>query len=158
MATIYLDPNADIVAGWGPGLNNYSYIDDAVRQPGDPGTATEIESNSDAVDEYNFPTDTVGTVSSIKVWVYAVNPGTATADIYVNGAYTGTPVDFSIAGEGWYSVEFTAGYDQADIDALQVKLTQVSGGTNRTTVYELYVEVTYTAASSGTGDLIGNVF
>lgn len=162
MATEFLDPNGDIAANWsldGGGPLNSDNVNKGVRTPTVPAV-NDVESNSDAIDEYSMSTETVGEVSSIKLWIYANNNDggeSATADIYVNGSYTGSPVDFNVAGGGfaWYSVEFIDTYDQADIDALQVKMTQVSGGNNRTTVRALYSEVTHGGGASGGHKIIG---
>ena len=166
MAIDYVDPNGDgtVTSYWYDEpmqFNNYyQKIDDAVREPlTDSITTTYLYLDYDHwVGNINFhmTTLTVLSVTKIKVWIYARKDYSGSwikGDISKDGISFVGEQNFNITGSaGWHSITFDVSgspWNQTDLNGLQVKLygncdSEEEG--DRTIVYAMYVEVTYTTA------------
>jgi len=161
MATDYVDPNFTNTAQWAgsTGTPHHLQVDDAVRQPGNPGTATYVryqdgDENDD--EDYSFSTLTVASVSSVRVWFY-IATRTITEDCWIRiymGGWTGQlRLDFTQTGVKWYSLLFSGTWTQADLNGLRVEYAAPPsiGKTNNGTLYCTYCEITYVAVVLGYG-------
>ena len=165
-ANVYssLDPNADgSTLEWTPstGTSHYAVVDDAARQPTDPGTSDYLRSSHPGnttgtkTEELGFATATLasGALTEVKVWVraYAGGIGASSAkldcQVYLGGAWqTAQNVFTGATSSAWFSVTFTGSWNQTDLDNLQVRLLHVKTSTSGVypstcDVYEVYVDV-----------------
>lgn len=84
------------------------------------------------------------------IWHGSDRRDNVNVNIYMNGVWT-TATNFNFdqlsAGSGsWKSVSFDGAWNQADLNAMQVKITNFNGSV--TIVYEIYCVVTYTASAT----------
>ena len=161
---IYLDPNGDSTPlQWHPSAaaDHYTLIDDGTRQnEGAPNMTDYIDDYDVAnkVDVFDMGTDTVETVSEIKVWVYGHvsdyygvgNPSNEkiVGSIYVDATWQSDVLFDLTDSDAWKSVTFTGTWDQTDLNSLQVRLksTYCDSGAEEF-IYAMYAEVTYTGSS-----------
>jgi len=169
MATGTINPSGDgTTTDWecSAGTNNAALVDDGVQQPTNPPTDTFVSSDvADVVDEYHMTTLVVASVSQVVVWVSLIDTqgrsNEVDVSIYVNGGWAADVAVTAPAAQGWDSATFNGAWTQADLDALQVRLTcQSSGPVIK--VYEVTGVVTYEEASGFvpydfSGDLRGGI-
>ena len=150
MSVGYVDPVGDNAVTWTPsaGTDHYALVDDGVRQPDAPDTADYISyiAAPGANEDFDMGTFEVSAVSAITVWAYAKHTTSAalTLNIYVDGAWqTADSSNTLIGNYAWYSATWNAAWDQADLDALLVRVTKTGGATWTETVAAIYAEITY---------------
>lgn len=157
MATGFCDPNGDVAAGWSEPASgtHYDDVDDAIRQPTQPGTSTYIscdDSDDGAVDTFAMETiPDVSEVAQVKVWVNGKHAGggsDADVNIYIGGWQTGGALGLTDS-KSWKSRIFNGSWTQAQLDGLQVKLTSSVEEEGEVTVYEVYAEITYEEEAGG---------
>ena len=152
MATEELDPSGDgSVVTWTPTeATHWQSIDDAVRQPDDPGAETYISTSGPAAhtDEITIEAGALTSITQAVVWVSGKTLGaTATVDISFDGgsSYTGSPQGLGLGGsQGWVNLTF-AGLDETNSKTIEIKFVQA--GLATITLCEAYVVVTGTAAA-----------
>jgi len=152
--TIYLDPDGDAGTNqWSflPGPNHFNGIDDGVREPTVPTYSGDyisaIDGDENQIEDFTMETDTVGVVTQITLWHY----GMATTgedcfnDILVGGGWQGYLLCGFTTSKAWKSRTIVGTWDQADIDAIQIryKADSVLGTYEKSDVYALYLEVTF---------------
>ena len=156
MATGYVDPNGDIAKGWDHPASgaHYTKVDDGIRQPTQPGTATKIacDESDGAVDTFAMETiPDVAEVTQVKVWVNGKHAGggsDASVNIYIGGWKTAGDLGFT-GSQSWKSRIFNGSWTQAQLDGLRVKLTSSVEEEGEITVYEVYAEITYEEEAGG---------
>lgn len=157
MSTDFVDPNGDVTTQWEvtPAGTHFSTIDDGVRQPTEPGYLDYIEAHIiDVIDTFDMTPLTVTSVSNITVWSFGRSEAPASGVKCTCSINTGSgwadDVDFSFTTSyTWKSVSFDGTWTQAELNALQVRLTKlgslVAGGI---WVICMYALVTYTAGTN----------
>lgn len=161
--TGYVDPNADASPNqWTPsaGVNHYATVDDGQRSPAVPADSAYLTTTTNTDNSEVFDMTTIGSVASVsavKIWVYGNTSYTSaepvSISIFMGGSWE-APQNINIGtSPGWANVTFAGAWNQADIDALQVNMTENSAQTGYgMQVDGLYGEITY--ESSGGGGLI----
>ena len=152
MATGYIDPNGDIEKGWSgyPSSNHYQNIDDGVRQPEDPGLSDYIEAHAPITLTDSFEMTTFdlggGTITSIKVWAFgdkSSDEDKVYASIYTGSWSSAKELNF-IGPPTWQYAEWTGSWNQSVLDNLRVRVTYIPTDAIPSSIYALYVEITYT--------------
>ncbi len=164
-----INPSGDgATTDWEPsaGGNNAALVDDGIQPPTNPPTDTFVSSDIEGiVDEYQMTTLVVGSVSQVIVWVNLIDMegGSNEVDvsIFVNGGWEADIAVTAPAAQGWDSATFNGAWTQANLDALQVRLTCKSAGPV-IKVYEVTGVVTYGEAAAFipydfSGDLHGGM-
>lgn len=136
------------------GTVHFDRVNEVVTQPTAPSTASgylSMGSGAAKVEILGMETIAgVSAVSQIKVWVYSsftADGPTFTASIFVGGVFVADVSFAAAAAAGWYSATFSGSWTQADLDALQVRMT-FSSGSPVGTLYAMYAEATYEEAAS----------
>lgn len=159
MVVDYCDPDSAIQERWqATGSPHHDQVDDAVRQPGDPGTATYVNAaDGDDNDEELFGMTTlsnVDEVTNVTLWARCKRIGTDWTmglDIRMGVAWKGFSNITPATTPTWYSLSWNGSWTQSDLDNLAVAL-KASGSLGKTDVqycYEVYVAVTYSEVSAG---------
>jgi hypothetical protein len=102
------------------------------------------------IDIQTYTTFTVGSVSQIMLSIYGklnnADGQTPTAGIYMAGGWTDQGLPFTDTA-AWYYLTFTGTWTQADLNAMQSRVSRVIG-TRTATIYSIKRTVTYSAAAS----------
>jgi len=158
MVQEYLDPNGNSTSVWVS--NAYTSIDDAVREPNDPGTATSIYANkSDDSEEQTYTmsntVETYGAVTQIVIWVNGmIVAGTPeiTCRISVGGSWETAQNMGLTTSQAWHSYTFNGSWSAANVDALLVSFItpNMPGSLDLVTIYCAYADISGTAPGAGT--------
>jgi len=136
MADFY-DPISDVQTVWDTtGGNHYGEIDEATRNPSQPGIADYVSTNgNEDIDEWGFPT-VIGSPPEICAWLYVETGSNATIEVSLqqNGTERAAVTVPVSTGKRW--VHCTWMSPSGDLSALTIEVTQVkSGGGGPTTAY-----------------------
>ena len=151
----YLDPNGDSSTAWDVenGPANYDDINDETRPPTAPDTTqyanrVELYTAATGDDVYEMEAAPSGaTTTSIVVYAYGyVWPGAAiSVDLYIAGSWEGAvALGYTDYVAAWKSATFSGSWSEAQVNAMQVKLSKTAGASTYTRVYELTAYITYT--------------
>jgi len=170
MTIDYCDPNDAPVQQWNPtGCTNHEdCVDDAVRQPTNPSTSTNIKASVDeqsAVDQFTMDNSitNISEATQIIFWANARCTNLLSKDfymdIYIAGSWVGYTTKSLTTSQAWYSKTIGGSWSQAQIDALQVRVRSDSsiGTFHLQYCYEVYCEVTYTEPAVGYGHKVNGV-
>lgn len=163
MPRYLLRPDADVKADWteDPVGSAWSVLDDNVTYPSTPTTGSDritVASNSQ-ISAQGVGTFTLGTnevVVATRAWAYgkAVSASRYWQVTLYDGA---TPTilsqaDYTSASFGWASASYTGSLTQAQINALEVRITSAGASAGTVEVDATYIEVithTLTGAAKG---------
>lgn len=163
MTTAYGDPNSDVAYTWvDNAATDYTRINDAVRDPGNPSSGGDGEScNADGNDDSEIATfgcsepSISGTVTQVVVKAYCGATSVPfTMGAYYNGSDQATGSFTAVTPSAW----FTKSYSGLSIDAASLfpwKINITPGTIDKSdqlVVHGAYLEVTYTAAAADSGN------
>jgi len=128
MADFY-DPTSDVQTEWDTtGGNHYGEIDDATRNPGQPGLADYVSTNSNGdIDEWGFPAVT-GSPPEICAWLYVETGSNATIEVsFQQGGVERASLTVPVStGKGWVHCVWLN--PTGDLSTLTIEVTQVKSG------------------------------
>jgi len=170
MTVGYCDPDDAPVEQWGGDCptNHEDCVDDAVRQPTNPPTTTEIRASIEeqsAVDQFTMDNsiNDISEATQITFWANARTTNTLSRDFYMDIKIAGSWVGYSgkslTTSQAWYSKTVNGSWTQAQINALQVRVRSDSsiGTYHLQYCYEVYCEVTYSEVPTGYGHKVNGV-
>lgn len=159
----YHDPISTITGNWDTdtGTPHHEQVDDAVRQPSDPGTSTKIENSfmgGDAVEEHGYTASSPNEITEAVVWVNIDNqgPGSSTdVALKIGGSYTSNQNVSGVSPRAWTSKTFNATSDPSLFPisagtAINGRFTAHGAGPGTGNhVYEHYLDATESAGGGG---------
>lgn len=161
MTTAYADPNSDVAYTWVDNTaTDYERVNDGVRDPSIPGTdgacqAGDADDGEIATFGCTEPSIS-GTVTQVSAKAYMI-PGTGPISVDL-GAYFGgstrTASSQSVSGGGWKTTTYASlSIDAATFFPCGINITPGAiGKADSLSVNGCYLEITYTAAASDSGN------
>ena len=145
-----MDPNGDDAVAWtrSAGDSNFECVDDAVRQPADPGTADYVSTTDNLQsDDYTLTAAPSGTATGVKVWLYGSGGDNVKCSVDFDpgdgGGWEGNQENIipHDGGLDWYSATFNGAWTQGNLDSAKMRIRSDTDGDPVLYVYAAYVEI-----------------